>query len=598
MIDENLKKTMEKEWEKVRKSLHYPQLPQPRLVEDESNGSMNIKNLEVTVSEPFIKGFEEHGIVPEESLNEVLTHELTHFMKFPGNVLNVLRLQKSAKGIVEGPKVSELRTAFTEAQTNIYMLNERKHPATARMRKAYGLPEEDSFGRLMYRLYQEVSGQDLGVEPTPQAYPEKSPTKIFTKGKKKSLADKVKGVFRTKSAPKGVPSEEGKERSLIEKLKDIDYINKAQETDNFRRFAQVLKDYQPPQNKNKKDGEGNGQGQGQGSGQGKPCSGNSLNGFSDNQIREGLKQFAQECLNPQEYEDIVKQVLNESEEQKGQGQEQGQPSQIMGKRAGSRRGITLFADNFYTALAEKHVIPISKKPMHKNGTLYPYSHTSFEVGDSITDVDAFSTPGILPGITKKWVKKEGEVYGNDEAVPDSFLIIDNSPSMIDWETKNGINIPINPSQRIYQHIVGATAISNTYLLNGSRVAVYSFGSNDHLTNPTKDREMVHRELRRYSSDGGTTFNSRFLEGVLKDSEGEYDISVVSDMDIRNFGGFINAVLGIPQTHRVHLLYTENNGYVNQLRESFGNLENVAILPLTCESDIQKITMGELKKSVN
>jgi len=53
-----------------------------------------------------------------------LTHELTHFMKFPGNVLNVLRLQKSAKGIVEGPKVSELRTAFTEAQTNIYMLNE------------------------------------------------------------------------------------------------------------------------------------------------------------------------------------------------------------------------------------------------------------------------------------------------------------------------------------------------------------------------------------------------------------------------------------------------------------------------------------------
>ena len=47
--------------------------------------------------------------------------------------------------------------------------------------------------------------------------------------------------------------------------------------------------------------------------------------------------------------------------------------------------------------------------MHKNGTLYPYSHTGFEVGDPITEVDAFSTPGILPGITKKWVRKEGEV---------------------------------------------------------------------------------------------------------------------------------------------------------------------------------------------
>ena len=564
---------MGREWQKVRKSFHYPQLPHPKLVEDESNGSMDIKNLEVTVSEPFIKGFEEHGIPPEESLNEVLTHELTHFMKFPGSVLNVLRLQKSAQGIADGHKVSELRSAFTEAQTNIYMLNERKHPATAKMRKAYGLPEGDSFGRLMYGLYQEVSGQDLGVEP-----------------KERSLTEKVKGALGIR------PSDE--ERSLIEKLKDIDYTSKARETDNFRRFAQVLKDYQPPQQDNKQgegqDGQGEGQSQGKGDGQGKPCqgSGNGLEGFTDNQVREGLKQFAQECSNPQEYEEVVRQVLNEGEEQESSGQ-QGQPTHAMGKRAGSGRGITQLADNFYTALAEKHAIPIRKKPMHKNGTLYPYSHTSFEVGDPITEVDAFSTPGILPGITKKWVKKEGEVYGDNESVPDSFLVIDNSPSMF-MPTGNEV---IAPSRRIYQHIVGATAISNAYLLNGSRVAVYSFGSNDHLTNPTKDREAVHRELRRYSSDGGTTFNPRFLEGVLRESEGEYDISIISDMDIRNLDRFVNAVLGIPQTHRVHLLYTENNSYVGKLRQSFGNRENVAILPLTCERDIQQITMGELQKSV-
>jgi len=74
-------------------------------------------------------------------------------------------------------------------------------------------------------------------------------------------------------------------------------------------------------------------------------------------------------------------------------------------------------------------------------------------------------------------------------------------------------------------------------------------------------------------------------------------SVISDMDIRNLGGFIDTVLGIPQTHRVHLLYTENNSYVGKLRQSFGDKENVAILPLTRERDIQEITMGELKKSV-
>jgi len=540
MIDENLDKIMGREWQIVRKSFHYPQLPQPRLVEDESNGSIDIKNLEITISEPFIRSLEGHEITYEESLNEVLTHELTHFMKFPGSVLNILRLQKSAQGIIDEHKISELRSAFTEAQTNIYMLNERKHPATARIRKAYGLPEGDAFGILMYGLYQEVSGQDLGVEPI--------------------------------------------EISLIEKLKDIDYTNEEQETYNFRRFVQILKDYQPPQDQSKKDGEGDDEGEGNGQGNSCSGSGNGLDGFTDNQIREGLRQFAQECSNPQEYEEIVKQVLKEG---------QGQQSQAMGKMAGSGRSITQLADNFYTALAEKHAIPIRKKPMHKNGTLYPYSHTPFEVGDPITDVDAFSTPGIMPGITKKWVKKKGEVYGDNESVPDSFLIIDNSPSMF---MLNG-NEVISPSKRTYQHIVGATAISNAYLLNDSRVAVYSFGSSDYLTSPTKDRGRVHRELRRYSSDGGTTFNSKFLESVLRGSEGEYDVSVISDMIIGNLGNFINIVLGIPQTHRVHLLYTENNSYVGQLRESFSNRENVAILPLICEGDIQQITMGELKKSV-
>ena len=124
-------------------------------------------------------------------------------------------------------------------------------------------------------------------------------------------------------------------------------------------------------------------------------------------------------------------------------------------------------------------------------------------------------------------------------------------------------------------------------------------SNNPITIPSGGDDYnwsYHKQLRMYTG-GGTTFNPRFLEGVLRESEGEYDISVISDMDIRNLDRFVNAVLGIPQTHRVHLLYTENNGYVGKLRQSFGNRENVAILPLTSERDIQQITMGELQKSV-
>ena len=210
MTNESLRQTMRKEWQKARKRFHYPQLPQPELVDNIPNGHIDIKNLEIKVSEPFIQGFEQHGIGTEEAMNEVLTHELTHFMKFPGSVLNVFRLQKSAQGLTNSNKASELRAAFTEVQTNLYMTQEVQHPATAKMRKAYGLQEGDVGGRILYGLYQEVSVQDFGVELTKE------------------------------------------ERGLVGKLKDIDFLDKKQETDNFRKFVQTLKDYQPPQQKQKK----------------------------------------------------------------------------------------------------------------------------------------------------------------------------------------------------------------------------------------------------------------------------------------------------------------------------------------------------------
>jgi hypothetical protein len=539
--DEKLKQTLEEEWQKVRKSFHYPLLPQPKLVKDGLRDSINIRNLEITVSESFIKMLEKHEISSEESLNEVLTHELTHFMKFPGSILNILKLQESAQEIVEKYKINRLREAFIEAQTNIYMLNERKHPATTKINKIlYNLLEKDKFRRLMHRLYQEVSEQDLYIE-----------------SRERDLVNNINSTFESRLIDE--------EKKLIEKLKDIDYTNKEQEINNFKRFVHILKDYQLPPSQNKEEGDFG--------------SGNNLDGFSNNQIREGLKQFAQECSNPDKYEEVVKQVLNK------------------GGEAGSDKGITQLADNFYTALAEKYTIPIIKKPIHKNGTLYPYSHIPFQIGDSLKDIDLYSAPGLFPGIMKRWLFEEGEVYGDHESIPNSFLLIDNSPSMFTPNFISNEKEVMSPSRRPCKHIVGATAISNAYLFNGSRVAVYNFGSDDHLTNPTKDREVVHRELRRYSDKGGTKFNPKFLEEVLKNSKEEYDISIISDMEISNLESFIDTVLKIPQTHRIHLLYTGLNAYVEKLRQIFGNKENVAILPLICEKDIQEITMGELQKSI-
>ena len=547
MGDKDLEQIMATEWQEARKGFHYPQLPYPKLVENIPNGSIDISSMQIQVSEPFIKGFKQHGIQESEAMNEVLTHELLHFMKYPGSVLNVLRLQKAAQGITDGNKISELRQAFTEVQTNLYMVNEKKHPATAKMRKAHGLTEGDTFGRIMYGLYQEASGQDFGVK----------------------LAKE--------------------EKSLVDKLKEIPFSDKESELDNFREFARIMKDYQPPQQQNKDGSKQNKEGEGQEQrGQGE---GNNANMFTNNQLREGLRQFAQECDSPEEYQEIVSQVLQEKE--KGEEREGFAPAS--GIHAGTDRGITLIASSLYSALAEKYSIPIRKRPLHKNGGLHPHSHKEFSVSDSISEVDPFSAPGILPGITKKWVRKEGEVHSDCEAVPNSILVVDNSPSMFQRE---GENHGVPPNQRVYPHIVGATAIANAYLDNDGKVAVYSFGSRGYFVNFTREKDQVHEALRIYSLNGGTTFNPKFLEETLKQNEETFDISVVSDMEISNLDRFVSTVLGIPQTHRVHLLYTNpQSGHLSSLRETFGKSENVAILPITSDRDIPYIVMGELKKSV-
>lgn len=545
MVDQDLKKIMDDEWKKVRKGFHYPQLPHPQLVDDIPNGSMDMVSLETKVSEPFIREFELQGISPSEAMNEVLTHEVTHFMHYPGSVLNILRLQRAAKGVVEGDRASALRAHFNEAQVNLFMVEEKKHPTTAKMRRSYHPEQLDPEGRIMYGIYQERSGQDFGVQL------------------------------------------DEKETDLVKKLAKIDFTSKANEVSNFRRFVDIMKDYNPSQKQGSGSGKGNGSSKGS-----KGDSNGKASMFTKDQIQEGLRQFARECTNPEEFEEVARQVLGENKDYKKAFE---RPESQAALTPGTDQGTLQLARNFYSALASNYALPIQKKPLQKSGTLYPYSRAEFSTGDPLLSIDPFSAPGILPGITKKIIRREGHVHGDLEHVPNSLIMIDNSPSMF---ASPGSDKVLPPSERIYPHIVGSTAVANVYLDNGANVAVYSFGSNDQLSNFSRSRENIHADLRRFSVDGGTTFTPSVLEGILQQHTGTFDVSVVSDMAISNLDGFVNSVLGLPNAHRVHLFYTSRNPYVNVLKDKFKDKSNVGILPLVTLQDIYAITMGELKKSVH
>jgi hypothetical protein len=511
----DLEKIMKHEWQKARKGYYFPSLPEPKLHKTISGGGYceNISN-RIGIGKNWVEELSKKGIAEEDSVSEILTHELTHFVKFPGTVLSILRMHKIARKYVDDRKAKRLRSAFMEAQTNLFMVEKKKHPATKPISKI--LAEKGQFpspyGKLMWGLYQEIWGYDLGAQ-----------------------LDK-------------------EEQELVEKLKVIEFTDKDYEQYSFRRFVHILKDYEPKEP------------------EGLPMI--LLGIFTEDQIKQGIKAFALECSDPNEFEAIVADILKEyslSDSPHGGG-------------AGIGKGLELLAGNFYTSLAEKYNVLVRKKPMKANGSSYPHSHKPYSIGDSFQNMDSFSTPKVMPGITKQWVEMAGKVYDEAKNIPNSVIVIDNSGSMPNPQA--GKSVPV----------LGATALSNAYLDNEATVAVYNFGGHDYFSDFSEDKEQVHRDLRRYTG-GGTTFNPSFIENVLMQTKKEFDLSIVSDMEINNIDALVDFVLKVPKMHRIHLIYTKENNYVEKLKEKFSKLENVAFVPLLKEKDIEYLVIGELTKSV-
>ena len=527
-----LEKIMMEEWGEVRERFHYPQLPNPKLTDDVPNGCFNFEDLTTKISPKYVSWLEGRGVDARDAFDETFSHEINHFESFPGSFLGILRLHKSALEVVDAQKAQHLVREFIEVQNNSDLKLNLDHPKTAEIQKH--LASKDSpFGQskmsnLINGLYQEMWKVDLGVKLSQE------------------------------------------EKAIVGRLSKLDYTDKKKERNTAKQFCRILKDYAD-------DSDNNG------------CGFYAM--FSDNQIRDGIRQFSQECSNAAEFEQAVKAVLESAQTgdkpKKNYGSKDEKNNQALhATGAGTDRAVLKEVPDFYTALANNYSIPIKRKPLENSGSLYPHSHGEFSISDTMSDLDPFSSEGIMPGVTKKWIRKESETHGNQQGIPDSIIVIDNSGSMPD--PTGAVSIPV----------LGATVISNAYLYNGASVAVYSFGGADSLYGPSKDKSSVHRSIRAYTA-GGTVFNPSYLLNLLSKSDKSFDVSIVSDMDISNMDAFVQAVLSIPKVHRVHLIYTNplQKGIVDSLYQKFSSYENIAFLPLTSKDEISKISMGELRKSI-
>lgn len=317
------------------------------------------------------------------------------------------------------------------------------------------------------------------------------------------------------------------------------------------------------------------QSQGEGSEKDNMMGNHELSSFSLEEVDQGLRDFARETRGLKEFREIIEDFEGELKDL-GYGTEGGM---------GRGRGAMIDADVlYYMKLAENYSIPLRKTPLEKRGHMHPHSHRPWEVGKPVQDIDVWTSFGkIMPGITQTWRKRFGKTFGDQESTPDCIILIDSSGSMI------------NPRKNLSYAVLGAACAADAYLRNAAGVAVYNFSDapmgNRIILDFTSEREAIYRVLCKYFG-GGTALNLKDLDPLLEASQNP-DIFLITDMKITNLGKVINYLSIID--NRITAVYIGDNNYALRFKEAMEDKGNISIFPVTRKEDIPKIVLGKIKE---
>jgi len=305
-------------------------------------------------------------------------------------------------------------------------------------------------------------------------------------------------------------------------------------------------------------------------------SGHSFDRYSDEEVELGLSEFALEANSPMEFEEILNDVASDLKE--GSKTDREGPMCLQGVGRGVERDASPI---YYMMLAENFSLPIMRKPLRKDGSLFPYSHAYWEASMPLSEIDIWNSFGkILPGMTQRWIYQEGETFVEDEKVPDCLIMLDSSASMI------------NPETELSYAVLGAGCAADAYLLNNASVSVYNFSDSKvggylaqrHIRN----RLELYRTLCRYLG-GGTSIDLDSVESLRKKSE-KSDLLLVTDMKIADFEEVVEYLVSLKED--VTVIYMEDNPQVEQLIEV---ADGVSIFKVAKKEDVPKVVLGRMRE---
>jgi len=336
---------------------------------------------------------------------------------------------------------------------------------------------------------------------------------------------------------------------VVRRLSRIPYLDRKKWEENVRRFARAIK----PLLEEAEDEEN-------------PMGEHGPSDFSSEEIGQGLRMLASQGLDS--FREIVQDLGEELLAAGGMGRGRGNPVDV--------------DVLFYMKLAEGYALPVQKVPMEKSGSLYPYSHSPWEVGKPIKDLDIWTSFGkLLPGVSQIWERREGEVFGSSEGTPDCIVVIDSSGSMTD------------PRKRLSYAVLGAACAADAYLRNGAQVAVYNFS--DALRGGmevlpfSSERGAIYRTICRYFG-GGTALDLRALESLRTDDP---DIFLITDMQITNLRKVVDYLKGVRS--RVTVVHIGENRHVQEFKERTEESGHISVYPVERQEDIPKIVLGKVRE---
>ncbi len=521
MYAERLQDLLRKTWKQARKRFHYPELPAPQMVDMPVPWpAMSIKERRILVNTNFLRKYS--GELPAvKLLDAILTHGLAHHAVCPWDLKTHISLFHESLKVAGNSALARFVTdIFLDAVVDYYCLQRGWTAIVPVMQKTASVNSHHTC--ILLELYS----------------------------------------YAWKIALQDVPSSL-LDSPTVEYLAEIDYLDRKNWTRSIRKVARALKAQGPNVTETRS--------------YSAPLMGyHDIRGVTAREFSDSFCELAREIRDPQAFSDVFSSVTRAYGKTTG-----GDSKGKMGHGLGREVKASTF---FYMSLAEKYRMRIRKMEVKKDGALYPYSHVQWSVSDSFYDIDLWNSMGkILPPLTVKWKKKEGEIYSSRERIPDCMVLIDSSGSMPE------------PSRVLSYAVLGACCAADAYLREDASVSVYNFSDapagNRKLVIDSRNRMEIYEAICTYFG-GGTAIEIDVLEKVIKKKK--LDIFLITDMEITNLEKLIK-LFGTLRDIRVTAVYIGNKKGVGRFRKAAASMKHVSIYGIEKPRDIMHIVLGQLKE---